>query len=139
VVDADDALGDDDDADDAVELGDTEFVAGDRDLQFPAVAMVTTDLLVGMLLDVDGVDGDDGNGVDFLVCLVVASASGVLEFPRFFLCSFCATRTRSTRERELGDVELGGEVGEEVEEGVVTVARSRRLTLDTRPAFTTES
>jgi len=133
VVDADDAP---DDADDVVELGDT-FVAGDRDLQFPAVVMVTTDLRVGMLLDVDGVEGDDGNGVDFLVCLVVASESGVLEFPRFFLCSFCATRTRSTRERELGEVELGGEVGE-VEEGVVTVARSRRLALDTRPEFTTE-
>jgi len=132
VVDADDV-----DGGDVVELGDTEFVAGDRDLQFPAVVMVTTDRLVGMLLEVDGVDGD-GNGVDFLVCLVVASESGVVVFPRFFLCSFWATRTRSTRERELGEVELGGEVGEEVEEDVVTVAGSRRLTLDTRPEFTVE-
>jgi len=96
VVDADDAP---DDADDVVELGDT-FVAGDRDLQFPAVVMVTTDLRVGMLLDVDGVEGDDGNGVDFLVCLVVASESGVLEFPRFFsLFILCNANAINERKR----------------------------------------
>jgi len=113
-----------------VVLGDPEFPEGDRDLQFPAVFMVTTDLRAGMLLAA-GVDedGDDGNGVDFLAARGGASESGVVCPRCFFLTSFWTTRTRSTRERE----ELGVGAGEEVAAVEADEAWPRRLTLATLP------
>jgi len=97
-----------------------EFPAATLDLQFPAVAMVTTDFLPELTLPGDACAA---------LPLRTRSGSG-FDIPRFFRTSFWTTRTRSTKERE-----DEGDASREFQSPLGPATTSLRLPLEGIPVF----